>query len=430
MGVNQLSLLKTRRFLPLFVTQFLGAFNDNVFKNAIVILITYRIADAAKLNAQILVTLSAAIFILPFFLFSATAGQVADKFEKSRLIRVIKFAEILLMMLASVGFFTQNVMLLMTALLLIGLQATFFGPIKYAILPDHLHENELIAGNGLIEAGTFLAILLGTILGGVLVLHRVGDYLISITIIIIACAGFLSSFYIPKTLHPNSKLVVHRNFIKDTWHVIQYSKEQESIFIAIIGISWFWLVGATYLAEFPVFTKDDLHASEGVVTLFFSLFSIGIAIGSLLCNQLMNGKLNLVYVPIGALGITLFSVDVYFAASHASQSVHSVLISLTAFLQIPNGWRIILDLLLIAVCSGLYTVPLYTLLQQRSHPAHRARVIASNNIINSLFMVAGAVITIVMLKMGMAVREVLLVVAIANLGVAIYLCKLLPKRRS
>lgn len=426
MKTSQFELLKTRRFLPLFITQFLGAFNDNVFKNALVILITYRIAEVASLNAQILVTLAAGIFILPFFLFSATAGQLADKYEKSRLISIAKFAEILLMIGAVFGFYLQNIPLLMGVLFLLGMQAAFFGPLKYAILPDHLRENELIAGNGLIEAGTFLSILLGTILGGVFILHAAGVYLISGMILFIAAGGFLSSLYIPKTKRRNAKLTVSCNFITETFRVIQYSKERWDIYLSILGISWFWLVGATFLAEFPVFTKDALNANQNVVTFFFATFSIGIGIGSLLCNQLLKGRVHATYVPLGALGISLFTVDLYIAAGHASLQSSPALLTLGQFLFSLNGWRITLDLLLIAISGGLYTVPLYAILQQRSDEAHRARVIASNNVINALFMVFAAIVTMLLLKLGVSVRRVFLLVAIVNGAVAIYICKLLP----
>lgn len=426
MNANQWILLKTRRFLPLFITQFLGAFNDNAFKNALVILITYNLATQAGLNAQILVTLAAGIFILPFFLFSATAGQLADKYEKARLITIIKFLEIILMALAALGFYLKNIYLLMFVLLALGTHSTFFGPLKYAILPDHLREDELIAGNGLIEAGTFLSILLGTILGGLFILAPKGEYLISALMGAIAISGWISSWFIPKTYSSDPKLIVNYNIIKETWILIAYSKRHREIFLCIMGISWFWLVGATFLAEVPVFAKDILHTNEHVVTFFLALFSIGIGIGSLLCNQLLNGKIHATYVPIAALGITLFTIDLYFAAVHAHTAPQSSLLSLTQFLQTLNGWRISADLTLIAVCGGLYTVPLYAILQQRSAQAHRARVIASNNVMNACFMVIAAVGTLLMLKFGFSVTQVFLTIGIINGVVALYICKLLP----
>ncbi len=425
-NTEQLALLKTRRFLPLFITQFLGAFNDNTFKNALVILITYRLATLSGLNAQILVTLAAGIFILPFFLFSATAGQLADKYEKSRLITIIKFIEIILMGLAALGFYLQNVSLLMFILFSLGTHATFFGPLKYAILPDHLHENELIAGNGLIEAGTFLAILLGTLLGGLLILHPNGESIISAIVFTIALSGWMASLFIPKANSDNRVLHVSYNIVKETFQLIKYSKKHWDIFLSILGISWFWLVGATFLSEFPVFAKDILHANENVVTFFLTVFSVGMAIGSLFCNKLLKGKVHATYVPLGALGMTLFMVDLYFAASNVNPWHVGELITFSQFLQTFNGWRITFDLLFISICGGLYIVPLYAILQHRSEREHRARVIASNNIINALFMVVSAIATMLMLKIGFTVTQVFLAIAIANALVAIYICKLLP----
>jgi len=423
---TELALLHTRRFLPLFITQFLGAFNDNTFKNALVILITYRLAEIDKLNSQILVTLAAGIFILPFFLFSATAGQLADKYEKSRLISIIKFVEILLMLTATIGFYLQNVSLLMLVLFGMGTHSTFFGPLKYAILPEHLQKNELIAGNGLVEAGTFIAILLGTIIGGILILHRYGEYIISAAVCMVAIGGWVSSWFIPKTHDYDSALQVRYNLIKETFRLIQYSRKRKDIFLAIIGISWFWLVGATFLAEFPVLVKDILHANENVVTFFLTLFSIGLALGSLICNRLLKGNIHATYVPWGALGITLFTIDLYFAATRADFSIANTIpfITPSELLQTINGWRITFDLLLIAICGGIYTVPLYAILQYRSEEAHRARVIASNNIMNALFMVIAAIVTLLMLKYGFTVMEVFLSVAIVNIIVVFYLQKL------
>lgn len=425
MKINQFNLLKTKRFLPLFLTQFLGAFNDNVFKNALVVLITYQISQATNANAQILVTLATGILIFPFFLFSATAGQLADKFEKSKMIIMIKLAEILIMLLAVVGFYSHQIPLLMFTLFLLGTQAAFFGPLKYAILPEHLKPDELVAGNGLIEAGTFLSILLGTILGGVLILTTYGAAFISFAVLLFAVSGFISSLYIPKTMTHASHLPISFNFIQETFKVIRYSKERWDIFLCILGISWFWLVGATFIAEFPVFTKDILNANHGVFIFFLTLFSLGIAIGSLFCNRLSKGKVRATYVPLGALGIALFTFDLYFA-SKTHIATGSQLLSLGQFLFSMKGWRISVDILLIAIFGGIYTVPLYALLQFRSEQDHRARIIASNNILNALFMVAAALVTIIMLKIGFTVSQVFFVVALSTFLVAIYICKLLP----
>lgn len=426
MNTIDLNLFKTRRFLPLFVTQLLGGFNDNTFKNAFAVLITYRMASLAGINSQILVILAAGIFILPFFLFSVTAGQLADKYEKSRLIRIIKFAEVGLMALAAYGFYSQSLSLLLLVLFALGTHSTFFGPLKYAILPDQLQEDELIAGNGFIEAGTFLAILLGTILGSAFVLYPRGESLISILLCLVAVGGWLASWYIPKTQSYNHEIKISYNLYQETLNLIRYSKERWDIFLCILGISWFWLVGATFLGEFPTFAKDILHANEKVVTWFLILFSVGLAMGSLLCNRLLKGKVHATYVPLGVLGMTFFAMDLYFAAKNIDLLPGAELQTLLGFLTTTNGLRISVDLLCMAICGGIYTVPLYAILQQRSEKAHRARVIASNNVINALFMVAGSIVTMLLLKMGLSVIQIFLIVALLNGLVAIYICKLLP----
>lgn len=420
-------LLKTIRFLPLFISQFLGAFNDNIFKNALVILITYRLSTSLAVNASILVTSAAGIFILPFFLFSATAGQLADKYDKSRLISIIKFIEIILVAIAAFGFYTHKIPLLMVLLFALGAHSTFFGPLKYSILPSQLHRSELIAGNGLIEAGTFLAILLGTILGGSLILQPYGEIIISALLITAAVMGWISSWYIPKTSSYAPHLKIRFNIFKETLNLIHYAQEKWDVFLTILGISWFWFVGAIFLAEFPGFTKDILHAHQSVVTLFLTLFSVGLAVGSLLCNKLLKGQVNATYVPLGALGITLFMLDLYVAGSHFPPSLSSPLITLLEFLKTSTGIRISIDLLLIAISGGIYSVPLYALLQIRSERKYLARIIASNNIMNAFFMFIAASITILLLKIGITILQIFLLLAISNGLVAIYICRLLPE---
>jgi acyl-[acyl-carrier-protein]-phospholipid O-acyltransferase/long-chain-fatty-acid--[acyl-carrier-protein] ligase len=425
MAANQLNLFMTRRFLPLFITQFFGALNNNVFKNALILLITFRIADLVGLNSQLLVAMAAGFFILPFFLFSATAGQLADKYEKSRMISVIKFIEIMLMVFATMGFYFQSTYFLMFVLFALGTQATFFGPLKYAILPEHLHKNELIAGNGLIEAGTFISILFGTILGGALILQKNGEYVISAIIMIVALAGWYSSLFIPRTNNHQAELKINYNFISETKNLLIYSKQNRGVFLCILGISWFWLFGATFLSELPVFAKDALHADQSVVILFLTTFSIGLAIGSVICNRLLNGKIHVAYVPFGVLGMSIFTIDLYFSAGHIVISSVNSLMGTYQFLCSINGWRIAIDLLLIAIFGGLYTVPLYAMMQNRSTPSHRARIIAVNNVVNALFMVIAAVVTAVMIKFGFTVLDVFLAIAICNGLVAMYVCNII-----
>jgi acyl-[acyl-carrier-protein]-phospholipid O-acyltransferase/long-chain-fatty-acid--[acyl-carrier-protein] ligase len=421
---SQFALLRSRRFLPLFVTQFLGALNDNFFKNAFVILLTYRLAQEAGLNGQVLVTAAAGLFILPFFLFSATAGFLADKFEKRRLILAVKIAEIVFMAIAVAGFYSGHVVLLFTVLFLMGVHSTFFGPIKYGILPAHLVPDELLAGNALIEAGTFLAILIGTILGGVLILSPQGIAVVSGGLLAVAIAGLVAAIFIPPAPPPAPELRIRFNIIADTIDMLRYARQRRELFLAMLGISWFWLVGATFLSQFPTLAKDVIGADENVVTLFLTAFTIGIALGSLLCNKLLAGTVSTRLVPLGALGISLFPIDLYYASAAIPPA--GALLGIGDFLGHLAGWRIVGDLVLIAISGGVFIVPLYTFLQARSEESHRSRIIAANNIWNALFMVAAAIATVVLLETGFTVPQVFLIVAIVNFGVALWICRLLP----
>ncbi len=419
-----MQLLRTQRFLPLFITQFMGAFNDNLFKNALVMLITYRMASDTQ-NAQTLVTLAAGLFILPFFIFSATAGQLADKFDRARLTRIIKLVEIGIMLAAAVGFYMQEVYFLLFALFCMGTHSTFFGPIKYALLPQHLQESELIEGNGFIESGTFLAILFGTILGGLLILHESGQALISAGIISVAVLGYIASRYIPPAPAPDPTLTISPHIWKETWRIIGYSRQDRRVFLSILGISWFWLIGATFLAQFPTYASAVLHGDETVVTLFLTLFSVGIGVGSMLCGKLLKGEISSKYVPLAAAGISLFMIDLYLA-SGAMQVIGEDLIGARDFLM-QGGWRIALDLFLVALCGGIYIVPLYALMQHRSAVEHRARIIAANNVMNALFMVASAVATLVMLQAGIGVVEIFLSIAVLNGFAVVVMRRLVPR---
>ncbi|MGM0421864.1 MAG: MFS transporter [Pseudomonadota bacterium] len=421
---SQFDILKARRFLPLFLTQFLGAFNDNVYKNALVILITYVAADQADMDARLLVTAAAGIFILPFFLFSAIAGQLADKYEKSRMIRSVKLCEIVLMLAAALGFYLQDVYLLLTVLFLMGTQSSFFGPLKYSILPDHLHEEELIGGNGLVEAGTFLAILLGTILGGVLVLKSGGIAIVSSIVILIAVIGWLCSRAIPPTLPAAPDLKISYNFIAQAWHIISETRRNRQVFKAVVGISWFWLVGFVFLAQFPIFGKDIIGANEDVVTLFLTIFSIGIALGSLVCNRLLKGEIKATLAGTGALGMAVFTSLLYLVAPAPlapALAEDAAYITLLEFLSQPQSWAILGAMLGISISGGVYVVPLYAVMQTRCLPGFRARTIAANNILNAVFMVAGALITMAMLALDLLITEIFLTLGLANFLVSFLL---------
>ena len=422
---NQFSLLKQRRFGPFFLTQFLGAFNDNVFKNALIILIAFQTVGLAS-GVDTLINLSAGLFILPFFLFSATAGQFADKYEKSRLIRLIKLLEIVIMIAAAIGFYMGNIPLLIGLLFLMGTQSTLFGPIKYGILPQHLKEEELVGGNGLVEMGTFLAILLGTMTGGILIgLAEVGVALVAIAVIIIACLGYLASRGIPIAAPVDPELRINWNPVTETWRNLNFIRGNRTVFLSVLGISWFWFFGAAYLAQLPNYTKLTLGGNEQVVTLLLTLFSVGIGVGSLLCERLSGHKVELGLVPFGSIGLTLFGIDLYFAAPDAGFT--GELLSAAGFLGTPGSWRVIMDILLIGLFGGFYIVPLYALVQQRSLPSHRSRVIAGNNILNALFMVVSAVMAILLLNAGLSIPQLFLVMALLNALVAIYIYSLVPE---
>ena len=414
-----MNLFATRRFAPLFLTQLLGAFNDNVFKNAIVMLITFRLATSEPGNAQMLVTLAGALFILPYFLFSATAGQLADKYDRARMARATKLAEIGVMAVASLGFVLNNPFFLLFVLFCLGIQATFFGPIKYALLPQHLQDNELIAGNAYIEAGMFLAILLGTIAGGLLILYPNGVFLISSAIMACAVGGYVTSRYIPPAPAPQPELKIDWNIVRQTWRVVQHDRRNKNVFRSIMAISWFWTMGAIYLAQFPGYAKDVLHADETVVTLFLTAFSIGIAIGSLLCNVILRGRISAQYIPLGGLGMSLFGVDLFLASGALHGGVE--LIGAGAFLQLAGGMRIFVDLLGFSISAGVFIVPLYAIMQHESDVAYRARTIATNNIINALFMVLSSVGAVALLGAHVTIPQIFLLMSVLNAAVALWI---------
>ncbi|MBF0269455.1 MAG: acyl-[ACP]--phospholipid O-acyltransferase [Alphaproteobacteria bacterium] len=420
------SVLFKRRFWPLFVSQFLGAANDNLFKNAMAILVIYRLSEQSPIAPQILVTLAAGIFILPFFLFSATAGQIADRFEKSFLIRIIKFAEILVACLGAWALLIPSVVGMVCVLFLLGVQAAFFGPLKYAIIPEQLEENELVSGNAAIEGGTFLAILLGTIAGGVLILQNGGTVIIAVLVICLAALGFAASLFLPKAHPGNASVRINPNFAGETLHVLGMIRRQRAIFLSVLGISWFWLVGATYLSQFPAFAKDVLNADEQAVTLMLTIFSVGIGIGSMICTRLLKGEISARFVPFAALAMALFAFDLWLTSRAMTAGGTNAIRPLLDFLGDFSSWRVLADLLLLAIAGGIYIVPLYTILQSRSLESERARIIGANNIVNAAFMVLAAGASAAMLSMGFSVPEVFLTIAAATLVVAVYICGLLP----
>lgn len=422
-SAGQLELLSQKRFLPFFITQFFGAFNDNVFKNSLIILIAFQGSDLIDTNPDILINIAAALFILPFFLFSGTAGQWIDKYEKSRSIKTIKFIEIVIMSLAAFAFIQGYIVMLIALLFLMGAQSTFFGPAKYSYIPQHLKVTELIEGNAWVQMGTFVAILFGTIVGGVLIAQEQGRQYVAYAIVIFAIAGYLSSLFIPLTPSLNKDLRINWNVFNETYRNIKFLKTNRIVFLSVLGVSWFWFLGATYLVQLPNYTKTTLGGNEQVVTLLLTLFTLGIGSGSLLCNWLSGKKIEIGLVPFGSLGLTLFGVDLYFSQPDVLPVVEY---NLSAFLS-AGHLRLIIDVVLIGFFGGLYIVPLMALVQQRSDPEHMSRVIAGNNIINALLMVLSAIVAIAMLSSGFSIAQLFLLVAILNILVSVYIYSLVPE---
>ena len=427
---SQYALLRERRFAPFFWTQFLGAFNDNAFKNAFVVFVTFVVASRSGLSAGTIVNLIGAVFILPFLLLSATSGQLADKHEKARLIRLVKLLEIAIAAIGLAGFAAASVPLLFVALALLGVHSTLFGPIKYAILPQHLADHELTGGNGLVEAGTFVAILLGTIAGGLVVaIDPWGPLLAGAFTIVVALAGWLVSRAIPRTPAVAPGLAINWNPLSETWRNVAIAREDRFVWRSMLAISWFWFYGAIYLAQLPAFTQHVLHGDAHVFTLLLALFSIGIGVGSLLCERLSAHTVEPGLVLFGALGLSLFAVDLWLA-TRTPFAVPAL--GPAASMASPRGFRVAADIVLLGVFGGLYTVPLYALIQVRSPASHRARIIASNNILNALFIVASAGVAIGLLSAGLSVPELFLAVGVMNALFALYLATAVPEfpRRS
>ncbi|MEO6748674.1 MAG: MFS transporter [Casimicrobiaceae bacterium] len=422
---NQFALLRERRFAPFFWTQFLAAGNDNVYKNALVIFVAYRAASLTSLDANTLVNVAAAVFILPFVLLSATAGQLADKFEKSRMIRLIKMFEIGIMAIGFAGFWRQSLPLLFTALALMGVHSTLFGPIKYAILPQTLAADELTGGNGMVEMGTFVAILLGTIAGGVLVaIDPHGPLIAAGAAITIALAGYAVSRAIPRTPAEAPQLAINWNPVSETWRNLRFARSNRVVWLSMMGISWFWFYGATFLTQFPNFTRNVLGGDEHVATFLLAMFSVGIGAGSLLCEKLSGHKVEVGLVPFGSIGMTVFAVDLWLA----TRNLHAASLGgIHALLADRAHWRPVADLVLIGLFGGFYIVPLYALIQQRSDPAYRSRIIAANNILNALFLVASAAIALGLLKAGLEIPGLFLVTGLMNAVVALFIYLLVPE---
>ncbi len=422
---NQFALLRQRRFAPFFATQFLGAFNDNVFRNGLVILVTFQSISIAGMDASEMANIAGALFILPFFLFSATAGQLADKHEKSRLIRAIKVLEICLMLIAAFALYNGAYLWLLAVLFLMGCQSTLFGPVKYAYLPQQLATHELIGGNALVESGTYTAIILGLMVGGISVAIDPGNNLILASCLVgISTLGYLASRSIPIVRAVDPELQFNWNTFTETWRIVSFARKDKNVFLAILGISWFWFLGSAITLQIPAYTLVVLNGNETVTTILLVAFAVGVGIGSLLCERMSGRHIELGLVPFGSIGLSVFAVELYFA-----QPVqHLVAVgSILEFLARPGSWRVLIDMSLIGAFGGFYSVPLYAMLQSRAERQHLSRIIAANNILNSIFMVSASILALVLLKSGVSIPQFFLVLAVLNALVATYIYSLLPE---
>jgi 1-acyl-sn-glycerol-3-phosphate acyltransferase len=425
---NQFALLSQRRFAPFFWTQFLGAANDNVFKFAFTVLVTYRL-QVSWLPDTLAGLVIGAVFIAPFLLFSATSGQLADKYDKALMTRLVKNLEVVIMVLAAIGLYTTHVALMLGCIFLLGLHSTLFGPVKYAYLPQHLDERELTGGNGMIEMGTFVAILLGNLAGNLLISLPNGAWFngaqaVAIVSLVLAVLGRAVSQWVPATPATAPGLRINWNPFTETWANLKLAHGNIVVFRSLLGISWMWFFGVVFLAQFPSFAKNVLHGDEHVASLLLVVFSVGIGVGSLLTETLSRRHVEIGLVPLGAIGMTVFAADLYFA-SRGLPAVPAQTVS--AFLDIPAHWRVLFDLFALSLSAGLYSVPMYALIQLRAPASHRARIIAANNIMNAVFMIASSLIVGALLAFGATIPQVFGLTALANLVVALYIFLLVPE---
>jgi 1-acyl-sn-glycerol-3-phosphate acyltransferase len=433
---SQFALLSQRRFAPFFWTQFLGAFNDNVFKTALLTVLTFQALSWTTLDPGLLTNLIPGLFILPFVLFSATAGQLADKIEKSRLARFVKLLEIVIMLVAAVGWMTHSLWLLIAAVVGMGVHSTIFGPVKYAYLPQKLAPGELIGGNGIIEMGTFVGILLGEVLGAVLVVHEGGAWMVAGGTVAIAVIGWFASRGIPLSPAPAPELVVNWNPLTETIRNINFSRQNRPVFLSLLGNSWFWFYGAIMLAQFPNYAKNYLHGDHSVFVLLLMVFSLGVGTGSLLCERLSGHKVEIGLVPFGSIGLSVFGFDLFLASLAFTEAAvgagsgsgsGAAVVDMAGFVKLHGSIRILFDLMMIGVFGGFFIVPLFALIQTRCDPAHMSRTIAGMNILNALFMVTAALVAILLLKMGLSIPQLFMATALMNVVVAVYIFSLVPE---
>ena len=424
MKSNQFYLFKDKRFLPIFLVQLCGCLNDSILKNALIILITFKLANALTISTYNLVILANALFILPFVLFASLAGQLADRYERSTIVKIIKLIEIGIVVISSYGFYTTNLVILFACICMMGIHSTFFGPIKYSVLPDKLKKDELLGANGFVEAGTFLSILIGTALGG---FYNFNNELVITIALCVAVIGFVASLFMPKSNNANPDIKISLNIVKETVAMVRHASSKNQVYLSILGVSWFWFLGGVILAQIPALTRETLGADEAVANLFLATFSIGVGVGAFWCNKIFANKITTKYVFISAIGISLFCIDLSFGCRIASISYEpEQLKSVAEFLSRKHYWRILVDLFMIAMISGLYIVPLFAVMQYFSSPAHRSRIIAVNNLINSFFMVGATVILSLLFYMEFSIPSVILIVGILNMIVAIHIYQFIP----
>jgi acyl-[acyl-carrier-protein]-phospholipid O-acyltransferase / long-chain-fatty-acid--[acyl-carrier-protein] ligase len=423
-SVSTFSLLKSIRFLPLFICQFLGAFNDTLIRTAMVTMVTYLSSDLSDIAKSIIITLALALFTVPFVIFSAIGGQLADKFNKARLIQAIKFTSIIVTLIAISGFYLHSYILLLVAIFLTGIESTIFGPVKYSIIPDHLDEKELLIGNGLIEAGTFIAILIGMIAGGIIISNNEGVSLTNFSLLIIASIGFLSSLFIPNTVRASPNLKLNFNIINETLKCVNFARKDRNAFLSILGISWFWLIGGIFMSQMPSFTKDTLSGDNSVFILLITIFSLGTGLGSMICNRLLSGRIDTQYVPISMLVMTFFLFCLWITSSYFPENAN--LGGIHYFLSTFKGVAVCLEVLMMSIFSGIYIVPLYSFLQIKARKSYRSRIIAANNIVSACFIVSATLITMLLLAVGVSVSTLIFILMLTNFFTAIYICRILP----
>ena len=424
---SQFALLGQKRFGPFFITQVLGAVNDNIFRFAFIVMVTVGLIQSHWLTPLQVGSVVNAVFVLPFLLFSASAGQITDKFNKTRIIRLVKDLEIFIAAVAAWGFVQHSPYALLFCTFLMGLHSTLFGPVKYALLPQVLHERELVGGNGMIEMGTFVAILLGQMAGTLLIGIEWGVQWAALVCVLVALAGRISAQLVPMTEPGDAALKLNWNPISETWRNLKLAYERPVVFRSLLGISWMWFFGAAVTTQLPALSAELLHGDSQVTALLLVIFSVGVGLGALLCETLSNRHVEIGLVPLGAIGMSVFAIDLYFALQALTPPAEAASLHVAAFLADSQHWRVLVDLALLALSAGLYSVPMYALVQWRSPPTHRARIIAANNILNALFMIVSAGMVAALTAAGFSLAQVLLITGILNVLVAGYIFLLVPE---